>query len=567
MFGKIALRPLLIAGIVVVLSFPAIAHMPWLASDDDGHAIMWFGESPADRTYHLPPPIAQIELTNEEAGRPLATTTIDNDSLVGIRSDSKIDAQNELVGTVTYGLYHGTKLTYHVEHLPNQDRSTWPTNRRKNAAYQTVITPSEGGGVSVMVLADGEPVKDVEVKLFCQEGHEEATAKTDIAGIVIFPKKAIEPGLNSVMANINKQDVKGEYDGQEYSSTTDILTATFVEPFQNEPSHDQDIAEPAKNKISVDPNSGVLIDDSGLPELPEELTSFGATITGDQLYVYGGHTGSAHSYSVDEQSNRLWSLDLSAKDAKWQSLASGPSLQGLALVSRGDQIIRIGGFTAVNELGEDHNLQSQNSVARYDAASDTWIDLPPLPEPRSSLDAAIVGDAVYVVGGWKLAGDSDDSQWHTTAWSLNLVDANATWKPIAQPPFKRRAISAAAHDGKLFVIGGMTSKSKPTTRVDIYDPVTDSWSLGKPVPGSGMSGFGSASFAAAGQLYVSTMDGFLHRWNSSTNDWDTVAKADPARFFHRMLPIGDSGLLLIGGANMQIGKFTQIDLVSLSKKR
>ena len=562
MFRKTALHPLLIAGIMTGLSVPAVAHMPWLASDDDGHAIMWFGESPADRTYHLPPPIAKIQLTSEGIDQPLATTLVDSDSLVGIRSDSKIDAQRELVGAVSYGLYHGTKLTYHVEHLPNQDRSTWPTDRREDTAYQTVITPSEGGGVSVMVLADGKPVRDVEVKLFCQEGHEEATAKTDIAGIVVFPKKAIQPGLNSVMANINNQDAKGEYDGQEYSSTTDILTATFIEP-----SDDQAITKPSKKTISVDPNSGVSIDDSGLPELPEELTSFGATITGNQLYVYGGHTGSAHSYSVDEQSNRLWSLDLSAKDAKWQSHASGPSLQGLALVSRGDQIIRIGGFTAVNKLGEDHNLQSQASVARYDIASDTWIDLPPLPEPRSSLDAAIVGDTVYVVGGWKLDGDSDESQWHTTAWSLNLVDANATWKPIARPPFQRRAISAAAYDGKLFVIGGMTSKSKPTTRVDIYDPVTDSWSLGKPVPGSGMSGFGSASFATGGQLYVSTMDGFLHRWNSSTNDWDTIAKSDPARFFHRMLPISDSGLLLVGGANMEIGKFTQIDLVSLPKKR
>ena len=234
-------------------------------------------------------------------------------------------------------------------------------------------------------------------------------------------------------------------------------------------------------------------------------------------------------------------------------------------MAHGDHVVRIGGFTALNKLGEDQNLQSQNSVARYDLDSDTWVALPALPEPRSSLDAAIVGDTVYVIGGWKLDGDSDSNKWHTTAWSLNLVEEDATWKPIAGPPFQRRALSVAALGGKLFVIGGMTSKSKPTTRVDIYDPVTDSWSLGKPIPGSGMSGFGSASFATGGQLYVSTMDGFLHRWNSTTKDWDTIAKSDPARFFHRMLPISDTSLLMIGGANMEIGKFTQIDRVVLPK--
>ena len=76
-----------------------------------------------------------------------------------------------------------------------------------------------------------------------------------------------------------------------------------------------------------------------------------------------------------------------------------------------EKLIRIGGFTAMNKEGDDHDLHSQNQVAAFDVATKTWSDLPALPEPRSSLDAAILGDFVYVVGGWKLSGESSDNQW------------------------------------------------------------------------------------------------------------------------------------------------------------
>ena len=41
-----------IAAFVLLTTRNAEAHMPWLASDESGHAILWFGESPVDRTYH-----------------------------------------------------------------------------------------------------------------------------------------------------------------------------------------------------------------------------------------------------------------------------------------------------------------------------------------------------------------------------------------------------------------------------------------------------------------------------------------------------------------------------------
>ena len=556
------LLPITLLSCGVLFSHPAQAHFPWLATNNEGHAVMWFGESTDDRTYPMPESIQAIELRGDATGKPIATQPVDEDDLVGIQSVETIDDDSELAGTVTYGLYHGTKLTYHVEHLPQSNPAEWPQQARAECPLQTVIHADDKGGVKVTVLRDGKPLPDIDVKLYCEEGHEEADRKTDDKGIVHFTNKEVESGLNAVIVGYSNDQAKGSLNGESYTSTTDYLTATF-----RMPTSDNDESEPkeeSKPEPQVDPNSGASTGPANLPDLPEDLTSFGAAITGGRLYVYGGHTGGAHSYSKEEQSDRLWSVDLSqGKDGQWEKLPSGPTLQGLALVAHDGRLIRIGGFTAVNEEGEDHDLQSQSTVASFDPKSQTWTNLADLPEPRSSLDAAVLGDKVYVFGGWNLQGESDQSEWHDTAWSLDLSDASAKWQPLASPGFERRAISVAAHQGKLYVIGGMTSDNETTTEVAVYDPASDSWSKGPELPGTGMSGFGSSSFATGGHLYVTTMDGFVNQLSEDGKIWHTIAKTDRERFFHRMLPLSDHELLMIGGASMEVGKFSPIDLIEV----
>ncbi|EKK01337.1 Kelch repeat-containing protein [Rhodopirellula baltica SH28] len=557
-------RQLLALALILGGTSPASAHFPWLATDSNGHAVMWFGESTDDRTYPMPEAVQQIELhsTNASAaGKTIEMKPVETDNLVGIQSPQPIPEGDEIAGSVTYGLYHGMKLTYHVEHLPQDDAKAWPTDPRPGAALQTVITSAKNGDIEVQLLRDGQPLPETEVKLFCEDGHEAGTETTNSNGRVSFSSDIIEPGLNSVMAGITDKNAKGELGGEAYSSTADYLTASF------RISSDAAAAKKQTESPKVIADSNVTIQPSGLADLPEELTSFGAAFLNGTIYAYGGHTGSAHSYSTEEQSNRLWALDTTEPNAKWETVATGPRLQGLALVAHGDRLIRIGGFTAVNDIGEEHDLRSQPAVASFDPKTKSWTELPALPEGRSSLDAAVLGDTVYVFGGWSLNGESEDSTWHQTAWSLDLANPDSGWQPVATPPFQRRAISVAAHDGKLFVVGGMRSEGGPTTRVDVYDPSTQNWSLAPSLPGSGMAGFGSSAFAAGGRLYVTTLDGFVHRLAADGQAWETVAKVEPARFFHRMLPLADDRLVLLGGANMEVGKFTSIDAIQIGDSK
>jgi len=296
--------------------------------------------------------------------------------------------------------------------------------------------------------------------------------------------------------------------------------------------------------------------------VPKPVASFGAAVIGNDLYMYGGAMGDAHAYDNQSQGDTLWKLNLK-KPGGWKELVTGPRLQGLAMVAYDGKLYRVGGFTAKNEVGEDHDLWSQTSFAQFDPKSGEWTDLPPLPEPRSSHDAAVIGDTLYVVGGWSMQGP-DNTTWHTTAWSCDLSSEQKEWKALPSPPFKRRALSLAAYNSKLYCVGGMRESGGPTRKVSVFDPAEGSWSEGPTLPGEkSLAGFGSSSFATGGELYVSTIEGKLFRLSENGQSWQRVGDLERARFFHRMLPVNDSQLLFVGGANMGIGKFEEVEVVDV----
>jgi len=299
-----------------------------------------------------------------------------------------------------------------------------------------------------------------------------------------------------------------------------------------------------------------------LADLPQGVTSFGAAVSNNALYVYGGNYGTAHEYSQDGQSNDLWKLDL-VKPAKWKKVSKGPKLQGLAMVAHEEELYRLGGFTAMNKSGEDQDLRSQSSAARFSVADGKWTELPPLPEPRSSFDAAVVGGVLYVAGGWNMPGKGNDAVWHKTAYAMDLKHESLVWKPIAAPNFVRRALALGACHDKLVCIGGMQQSGGASTRVDIYDPKTKKWSKGPSLIGGSLDGFGSSAFAVDSALYVSTLSGSVQRLTHGATKWDLVGQLDHPRFFHRLLQWKGPQMIAVGGGNMSTGKVLELDRIDV----
>ena len=276
------------------------------------------------------------------------------------------------------------------------------------------------------------------------------------------------------------------------------------------------------------------------PALPHGLASFGACRLGTTSYVFGGHTGKAHEHCAQNQSGAL--LALADGDAAWREVARGPALQGTALVAHGSTVVRVGGMSARNADPEHEDLWSTAEAAAFDVTAATWRTLPPLPEPRSSHDAIVHGDRVFVVGGWTLAGEA--RTWLTTAWSLDLAHPDAGWQPLPTPPFQRRALAIAVHDGGLYALGGLDQDGEPSARTDVLDLATGTWRRGPELPGFP---FAMAAVAHDGALFVSGRTGPLLRLG--TNGFEPAGSLALPRFFHRLLPTEPGELLAIGGAS------------------
>ena len=302
-----------------------------------------------------------------------------------------------------------------------------------------------------------------------------------------------------------------------------------------------------------------------LPDLPLAITSFGADRAGDALYVYGGHHGRAHHYSTKGQSGELLRLNLNSPKS-WDVIAKGPKRQGLALIAHQGTLYRLGGFEARNAEGKDHDLWSVADCAQFNTRSGKWEARIDMPTERSSFDAVLVGDAIYVVGGWMMQGEKE-TIWRDDAYALDLTKTAAGWKAIARPPFKRRALCVGTRDGKVYAIGGMQPNGKVTAATSIYDPVEDAWSEGPKLPGEEMEGFGPACCTIESQLYVSTSSGKLLKLSPDGKTWQPVAELPTGRFFHQMLPLSQSRLVNIAGAHMEEGRFKDVEVVDVDREQ
>ncbi|MEQ8768843.1 MAG: hypothetical protein RL885_33365 [Planctomycetota bacterium] len=525
-----------------LLCASAEAHFVWLVrtiESGEPRLELYFGEAPEPGEGVMLDLVEDARVHRVTAdGLVPVTLERGKHALLGSLKDAPADAFFVLqrdFGVMTRG-DEAFLLRYYAKTGPALSDAAW---RRGSLPSMTldIVPERQDDALLIHVTWRGKPVAGAEVKAM-GPGLEGAEAVTNELGQVKLPISG--PGRYAIRAR-HVEDQGGETDGEEYTTTRHYTTLTV----------DVDDRPEAAPKIHA------------LPNVPKAVTSFGAAVSESHLYMYGGHTGNPHEYGKESQAKTLWRLDMAAEPPTWSAVLDGPGLQGLALLAREGKLYRLGGFTAQNKDGDEHDLWSVSDAVMFDPKSPGWQPLPDLPEPRSSFDAAVMGDTIYVVGGWTMRGKDQEAIWLDTAWAMDLSAEEASWKALPEVPFRRRALSVAAFEGKIWAIGGMQAKGGPTTRVDVFDPKTGAWAQGPSIVGEGMTGFGSSSFATGGRLYVTTYDGNLQRLAEDGQSWEVVRELKRARFFHRMLPLSDHALVSLGGGDMMVGKFEEVDVIDV----
>lgn len=135
-------------------------------------------------------------------------------------------------------------------------------------------------------------------------------------------------------------------------------------------------------------------------------------------------------------------------------------------------------------------------LERLDTTTGTWVQLAPAGYPAVHPGCAVLGGSLYVNGGdSSVAGFSElvASQWYDPA--LNL------WSTTNFFSFNRSRHGSVAVDGRVVLIGGRSDAGgieAPTAVTEVYDPTTNKWSFGAPMP------------AAAGDVGAVVIGGLVH---------------------------------------------------------
>ncbi len=520
-------RTVLSLALAVAASPVAFAHFVFVVPDEDGTSARVILSETLEVDEGIDPGLVDrvTLVTRDGAGAEGSLKLVRDGDARLVRLPAKM--RGAVHGTLTHGIMkHGPKPFLVVYHPKTCVGNPFGSAGRVGQESPAELVPSgHPGAVRFQLLAAGQPVADAKVTVILPDG-DVTEVVTDAQGHTPTFKKA---GRYGAWAR-HIVPVAGEHDGEAYAEVRHY--PTIVVTVSN------------RHHGAAKVTHSMLTTTEKLTPLPIPVSSLGAVACDGQIYVYGGHVAPVHTYSTEAVTGRFFRRPL-AGEVAWEELPSGPGLQGMNIAAHGGRIYRVGGMDPRNKPGDPAENFSVATVCSYDPASRTWTDLPPLPEPRSSHDVAIIGNTLYVVGGWNMLGHEGED-WCDDMLSLDLANPEGGWKTLPQP-FVRRALIAAVADDKLYVIGGFTDEEDASLDVDIFDPATATWSKGPTLPGESMNGFAPAACTIKGRVHVSVADGSVHRLADDGSKWEAVASVVP-RIVHRAVPDGDAHMILVGGA-------------------
>lgn len=162
----------------------------------------------------------------------------------------------------------------------------------------------------------------------------------------------------------------------------------------------------------------------------------------------------------------------------WKTAAPAPTKRTEVVAAAvGGKIYVVGGFNEPSLSGLK-TLMVSDGVEEYDPSTDRWTSKTSLPIGLHHAGAGVVGDRLYVIGGYT---KSFLSVWEPVASVYMYQPETDSWKERAPMPTPRGALAVAEYGGKLFAIGGYDGTGN-SAAVEVYDPATNTWNKRAPLP-------------------------------------------------------------------------------------
>ena len=195
-------------------------------------------------------------------------------------------------------------------------------------------------------------------------------------------------------------------------------------------------------------------------EMPISRFYFGLGVVAEKVYLIGGTTGLGEG-----QEQRMDRLDL--YDPATDTWAKGPKMPtrrnpgGVAVVSTRIYVIGGEGWPPPQNWGADPFLEN---IEEYDPINRQWRKKKDMLEIKNWFSSAVVGDAIYLIGGYTREGGLQQVA------TVNVYHPRTeTLREISALPAPLDTFDAAAVDGKIYAFGSLDAGGQFSTDVLVYD--------------------------------------------------------------------------------------------------
>jgi N-acetylneuraminic acid mutarotase len=198
--------------------------------------------------------------------------------------------------------------------------------------------------------------------------------------------------------------------------------------------------------------------------MPTARTFLGAAEVNGKIYAIGGFSDLNNTEEYDPITD-TWTIKAAMPTPRF----------GFATAVYQEKIYCIGGLTG---RGAPFASSVTGAIEVYDPATNAWEIKKPMPIARAHLEANVINDQIYLIGG-RTGGPN-------SAVSTNQVydPTSEIWETKEPMLYPVASFSSTVVGDKIYVLGGQGNSNDPKNLdiTQIYDSTTDSWTNGTPMP-------------------------------------------------------------------------------------
>ena len=206
-------------------------------------------------------------------------------------------------------------------------------------------------------------------------------------------------------------------------------------------------------------------------------------------------------------------------------------------------VLAVGATILLRGPAELPSAPTSTALAAVSLVEQRWQDEPPLPQARQGMASAVYENAFYILGG-----ETPDG---VTGSALRFQLDNNRWETLADKPTPVTDVQAALIGEQIYVPGGRKADGQPTNLFEVYNLRLNQWSQLPTLPVA-LSGYALA--ALDGRLYLfGGWDGAqvvasVYMFDPETSAWQPRTPLSSRRAFGGAVAL-EGRIYLIGGSD------------------